>query len=83
MNLLVFTPNFFQNTDTNKHNKAFLKKLYFIQEMYHRKHSLIVHPNELAYMFSQDVFGADYKTHLHGCLKKFILSYSYKKDIFL
>ena len=78
MNLLVFTPNFFQNTDTNKHNTAFLRKTYFIQKMYHRKHSLIVHPNELAFMFSQDVFGADYKTHLHGCLKKCILSYSYK-----
>lgn len=78
MNLFVFTPNFFQNTDTNKHNKAFFKKLYFIQKMYHIKHSLIVHLNELAFMFSQDVFGADYKTHLRGCLKKFILSYSYK-----
>ena len=36
MNLLVFTPNFFQNTDTNKHNTAFFRKIYFIQKMYHR-----------------------------------------------
>lgn len=29
LNLFIFTPNFFQNTDTNKHKKSFRKQLFY------------------------------------------------------
>ena len=59
MNLLVFTPNFFQNTDTNKHNTAFFRKIYFIQKMYHRKHSLIKNDQDHAHLNNSVIVTVD------------------------